>query len=81
MSDWSYPAGAENDPNAPWNQPDPVYELCEHCESGVNVDGEICEECDGTAEVQVNEDELSDRDQGEAENRADYERDRLRDND
>lgn len=26
---WSYPAGAENDPNAPWNLPE--YERCEIC--------------------------------------------------
>ena len=32
---WSYPAGAENDPNAPWNQPDPQCEVC----------GEWCGDC------------------------------------
>lgn len=26
---WDYPAGAENDPNAPWNQPD--IEACDDC--------------------------------------------------
>ena len=25
---WSYPAGAENDPKAPWNLPDPVCDDC-----------------------------------------------------
>jgi hypothetical protein len=26
---WSYPAGAENDPNAPYNQPDPIEDTDE----------------------------------------------------
>lgn len=28
---WSYPAGAENDPNAPWNQTDEYTEECPVC--------------------------------------------------
>ena len=35
---YNYPAGAEHDPNAPWNQKDP--EECSEC------GGEGCEECD-----------------------------------
>lgn len=26
-----YPAGAEHDPNAPWNQEDPVMVECDEC--------------------------------------------------
>ena len=53
---WDYPAGAENDPNAPWNQKDPEFEadhkgFCERCgkgddESPIDLDsGGHCEEC------------------------------------
>ena len=35
---WDYPAGAENDPRAPWNQPEPI---CDQC----GCDEEDCE-CD-----------------------------------
>jgi hypothetical protein len=28
---WHYPPGAENDPNAPWNQPDGEYKDCYLC--------------------------------------------------
>ncbi len=46
---WDYPAGAENDPRAPWNQRD--AELCERCDgSGKMDDGEACHECDGSGE-------------------------------
>jgi len=38
---WSYPAGAENDPNAPWNQNDP--EICDCCDG----DGYVIESCCG----------------------------------
>jgi hypothetical protein len=44
---WAYPAGAENDPRAPYNQPYP--EVCEHCDSEIDVDGcncVYCEDCD-----------------------------------
>lgn len=53
---WSYPAGAENDPNAPWNIEDP--ERCERCDETFEEfddDGrpeerscgcKFCEECD-----------------------------------
>jgi hypothetical protein len=40
---WNYPAGAENDPRAPWNQ---VDEKCEEC--GLVLDDctcVVCEEC------------------------------------
>mgnify|MGYP003136132175 CR=1 FL=1 len=37
---WSYPAGAENDPNAPYNQVD--YE-CSYC--GLDTDECTCEFC------------------------------------
>ena len=61
---WNYPAGAENDPAAPWNQRDP--EACETCEDGLVVcavckgvgqcfecdsSGKVrCDDCDGTGE-------------------------------
>ena len=37
---WSYPAGAENDPNAPWNQEEGPCEIC----GRFSVDC-ICPEC------------------------------------
>lgn len=37
---WSYPAGAENDPNAPYNQEDSPCEVC-----GLFPDSCICPEC------------------------------------
>jgi hypothetical protein len=54
---WHYPAGAENDPRAPWNQVEPHCEHCErlesecvcvHCPCGalVLIDGDdVCEDC------------------------------------
>ena len=30
---WSYPAGAESDPNAPWNQDDMPTDYCEACDT------------------------------------------------
>lgn len=42
MSD-NYPAGAANDPKAPWNQPDPVFVECESCE-GTGMSGHDCGE-------------------------------------
>lgn len=45
---WDYPPGAEHDPNAPWNQPDPVE--CPWC-SGTGVPGDDplgkCFHCSG----------------------------------
>jgi len=40
---WSYPPGAENDPNAPYNQPDDEYG-CPECEENPCV-CEVCKEC------------------------------------
>lgn len=37
---WDYPAGAENDPRAPWNQVDPK---CERC--GLVEDDCTCKPC------------------------------------
>ena len=37
---WSYPPGAANDPNAPWNQDDPPCAVC--AKSG---DACVCPEC------------------------------------
>lgn len=37
---WSYPPGAEHDPNAPWNQVDDYCEVCEK-----PVDKCRCPEC------------------------------------
>ena len=50
---WNYPAGAENDPAAPWNQKD--AEECRECEghgTKINHDGSdgVCPVCDGTGE-------------------------------
>lgn len=46
MFGWSYPPGAENDPNAPWNQEEPPCEVC-----GKDVDDCICPECKTCGEV------------------------------
>ena len=53
---WDYPAGAENDPRAPWNQPDqPQCEICgieyqEFDDDGIadetSCDCQFCEFCD-----------------------------------
>jgi hypothetical protein len=37
---WSYPPGAANDPNAPWNQVDPPCDVCKR-----PADDCICDEC------------------------------------
>jgi len=37
---WHYPAGAEHDPNAPWNQPIPKCEECKH-----DADDCVCVDC------------------------------------
>jgi len=44
MSASDYPAGAENDPKAPWNEVEKEPEECKHCWGY----GDICEECDQT---------------------------------
>lgn len=43
---WNYPAGAENDPRAPWNQVDPPCEVC-----GKHTDDCICPTCDVCGET------------------------------
>lgn len=42
---WDYPAGAEHDPNAPYNQRD---EDCPKCDGLGTILGDICVYCDGT---------------------------------
>lgn len=37
---WSYPPGAANDPNAPWNQEDPPCDVC-----GMDCYSCVCPEC------------------------------------
>lgn len=67
---WDYPAGAEHDPRAPWNQREP--EDCRECGGA----GDIfvlgcrskCERCDGTG-----------HEQSDKESREDYEADLERD--
>lgn len=39
---YHYPAGAEHDPSAPWNQEDPAP--CDHCDGEGFV---TCDDCDG----------------------------------
>jgi hypothetical protein len=43
---WSYPPGAANDPNAPYNQQDPPCAVC-----GQMEDGCICPECEECGSV------------------------------
>ena len=43
---WSYPPGAENDPNAPYNQTDAPCEVC-----GLFPDDCICPECPNCGEI------------------------------
>ena len=67
---WDYPAGAEHDPRAPWNEP-PECEACDGCgeipaENG--DDSEACEHCNGTG-----------RQKSDKESREDYEADAERD--
>jgi len=61
----NYPAGAEHDPSAPWNQPDD----CEECDGTGQVadaDGpDECQVCNGTG-----------RQKTRAELRAEYEEDK-----
>ena len=82
---WDYPAGAEHDPRAPWNQRD--SETCETCEGGLVLcavckgDGQClecdssgkvrCDDCDGTGEGETRQ-EMRDR---IAEEKADAARD------
>lgn len=40
LFDWSYPPGAANDTNAPWNQDEGLCEVC-----GKPIDDCICPEC------------------------------------
>ena len=67
---WDYPAGAEHDPNAPWNQRDP--ELCPTC-NGENPAMQTCETCESAGVVYPpSRADL-------AAERADYEHDRAKD--
>lgn len=69
----NYPAGAENDPNAPYNQPDVEYVVCPDCEgrgyNRVNItiskdfifNLDLCETCEGDGKVpRTFEDDLAD---------------------
>jgi hypothetical protein len=42
---WGYPPGAENDPNAPWNQEDPLCEKCDEIAVEECCGKQYCEEC------------------------------------
>ena len=45
---YNYPAGAEHDPSAPWNQPDDC-EACEGTGQVADADGpDECQVCNGT---------------------------------
>ena len=63
---WDYPAGAEHDPRAPWNEP----HECEACEGSGEIFAEngddvtVCQTCDGRG-----------RKQSDKESREDYEAD------
>lgn len=55
----NYPAGAAEDPNAPFNRKDPIFKKCPECngEGGnVHADGlsaEACHTCAGEGEIEV----------------------------
>lgn len=62
---YNYPAGAEHDPSAPWNQPDDC-EACEGTGQVADADGpDECQVCNGTG-----------RQKTRAELRAEYEEDK-----
>lgn len=67
---WDYPAGAEHDPRAPWNEPPE----CEACEGSGEIPAEngddvtVCQTCDGTGQKRPDK-----------ESREDYEADMERD--
>lgn len=52
---WSYPAGAANDPNAPWNQEEGPCEVCG--KSLDDCDCPACPECGehGNPKCKINE--------------------------
>jgi hypothetical protein len=47
---WDYPAGAENDPNAPWNEEEVPCEQCGH----TGCECLVCMACDMPAETLIN---------------------------
>lgn len=48
----NYPDGAENDPMAPWNQPDPI--VCQMCDEEVESDDlDKAGHCDPCAEKEA----------------------------
>lgn len=62
----NYPPGAANDPNAPYNQKDPVFETCDRC-GGTGLEWvdpenhsageECCRACKGEGQIEVNDDD------------------------
>jgi len=76
---WNYPAGAEHDPNAPWNQVEPDVEECPECEGSGTIwdDQELtCDTCEGTGEIVIDADTRAYED---ACRRADHAYDELKD--
>jgi len=61
----NYPPGAENDPNAPYNQLPEKYKICEECDGSGQLENadhtEACPICYGYGEVlRTFEDDLAD---------------------
>ena len=53
----NYPCGAENDPNAPWNQKEPKFVECDDCGgSGFEEDWHNCQTCGGVGETEEEND-------------------------
>jgi len=50
---WSYPAGAEHDPKAPWNQEDMPEDWCDMCECQTGYIGKLWDPKDGCGSIQV----------------------------
>jgi len=71
----NYPAGAEHDPRAPWNQKDDECETCNgaeviECPECHDCDGSECKECDDTGKVECPD--CGKERESEAERRACY---------
>ena len=54
---WNYPPGAENDPNAPWNQDSAPLYICRICKKEIGEDEGVIETDDSFICDDCNEEE------------------------